>query len=325
MKIAVTGANGHVGSNLCHLLVEEGHQVRALIHHHDYALQAIDVEKVKGDLLDVDAVNRFVRDCDVVFHLAAYISIRGSRKQKILKINIEGTRNVIDATRENGVSKLIHFSSIHAFQQTGREGRITEDSPLAGKGAYSYDYSKAEGERMALAANTDTFQTTVISPTAIVGPTDHGPSLTGQALLRLYKRQIPFLVDGGYDWVDVRDVVRGALRAIDHGKPGEKYILSGTYLTLPEISALIGEVTGRKTIQRMCPSWLAHLGVPFIGMYSLLTCSEPLYTSESLQILNNGSRHISYAKATRDLGYQPRPIRETIADFFHWYLQYQTK
>ncbi|HTX87650.1 MAG TPA: NAD-dependent epimerase/dehydratase family protein [Bacteroidales bacterium] len=321
MIIAVTGANGHVGVNLCKALKEAGHEVRALTHQNDYALRHIDVTPVKGDLLVKETLIPFVGGADIVFHLAAKISIRGDRDGSVTRLNIEGTRNIVEASRNARVKRLIHFSSIHAFNHEPLDEVLNETRPLVGDDGFAYDRSKAEGERIVRQAAAEGMDALVLSPTAIIGPMDFEPSLTGKAFLELYHRQIPALVPGGYNWVDVRDVVSAAIAAIEKGRTGEKYLVAGTWRSIGEVARLIEKQTGSKTTKVIMPFWVARVGLPFITLYSRITGADPLYTSESLEIISKGSRHISNEKARKELGFNPRPLEDTIADIFQWFAE----
>lgn len=319
MNIAVTGANGHVGINLCFALQEKGHFVRALYHKNDFGLKHINIESFQGDLLNKDSMRSFLAGIDVVIHLAAKISIKGDPDGSVQKINVEGTRNILDLAIKNGIKKFIHFSSIHAFQQEPLGEVLDEMRPIVDSGAFAYDRSKAEGERIVLDAAKNGFNAVVLCPSAIIGPVDYEPSLTGKAMLELYNHQIPALVPGGYNWVDVRDVVAGCIAAIEKGRSGEKYLLSGKWHSLKDVTTLITKYTGMKTTSLIMPFWVAMLGLPFITVFSKITGGEPLYTKESLQIIKNGNRNISNAKARKELGFNPRNLEETIRDLFIWF------
>lgn len=319
MKIAVTGANGHVGGNLCRILLDRGHQVRTLTHTHAGFLSGIPVEQIKGDILNPDSLRPFVDGAEVIFHLAARISIKGDRDGMVWKINADGTRNLVEAARTAGVKKFVHFSSIHAFSQHPSGQLLDETRPLVGDGAFAYDRSKATGERIVKAASEDGFDAVIVSPTAIIGPQDPEPSLIGKAILALHNHQIPALVPGGYNWVDVRDVAEGAISAFERGIRGEKYLLSGTWMSLSDLSALIARLSGAKTPRSVMPFWLARVGLPFITAYSSITGSEPLYTSESLSILKEGSTMISNEKAREQLNFNPRSLDTTIGDLLVWF------
>jgi dihydroflavonol-4-reductase len=130
--------------------------------------------------------------------------------------------------------------------------------------------------------------------------------------------RLPALVSGGFDWVDVRDVVQGAMRAEEIAPTGAKYILSGHWLSLRQLAKMTEELTGVKAPGPVCPMWLARVGAPFVTAFDLLARRRPLYTSVSLQALR-GHRHISRRKATKELDYQPRPFSQTLSDTLKWF------
>lgn len=323
MNIAVSGASGHVGINLCRALLDQGHRVRALVHSHDAGLKDLPVEIFRGDVLVKSSMLPFLSGIDVVYHLAARITIKGDPDGMVARTNTEGTRNIVAAASASGVGKFIHFSSIHAFRQAPPGQTLDENCPIVDLDGFAYDRSKAEGERSVLAAASRSMEVVVLSPTAILGPEDHEPSLSGKAVIDIYRGKIPSLVPGGYDWVDVRDVVLAAVAAIDKGRNGEKYLLSGRWYSLADFSAAIGHAAGRQTVSTVIPMWVARLGLPFITLYSRLAGTEPLYTSESLTILSEGMRTISHGKAARELDFHPRPLDETISDLLTWFREKQ--
>ncbi len=318
MKIAVTGANGHVGVNLCKALLEQGHQVKALIHNNNQGLKFIPVTIIKGDLLDKSSLIPLLKDADVVFHLAAKISINGDPDGIVARTNFDGTKNMLSAAMECKVKRFIHFSSIHAFQQQPQHEVLDETRPIVVDEGFAYDRSKAAGERAVMEAVRNGLDALVLSPTAIIGPADPEPSLTGNAIIDIYNQKIPSLVPGGYDWVDVRDVVSAAIAAIDKGRTGEKYLLSGHWHSLLDFSGLIQLHTGRKTVNTVLPMWIARIGLPFITLYSKISGVKPLYTSESLTIISEGNRFINNDKARRELNHHPRPLTDTLKDMLTW-------
>jgi dihydroflavonol-4-reductase len=319
MIIAITGANGHVGVNLCKSLLELGHDVRALVHKNANGLEMSDVKIFKGNLLDKESLRPFLQGADIVFHLAAKISITGDSHGSVRAINTEGTRLMIELSQEYNIKRFIHFSSIHAFRQETHDQVLDENRPLVNEEAFAYDRSKADGERIVMNAAKEGFDAFVLSPTAIVGPMDYEPSLMGKALLQLYHHQIPALVPGGYNWVDVRDIVQGAIQSIEKGRKGEKYLLAGHWHSLPEVARLIEKHTGKKIVSTVMPFWLAWIGLPFITLYSRMSKRIPLYTSESLKIIIRGSKQISHAKAEKELGFNPRSMDETVKDVMKWF------
>jgi dihydroflavonol-4-reductase len=158
----------------------------------------------------------------------------------------------------------------------------------------------------------------IISPTAIIGPHDYQPSYFGEALLTMVHRRLPALVTGGFDWVDVRDVVEGAIQAEERAPTGAKYILSGHWVSMCDLATMVAEIAGVPVPRLVCPLWLARIGAPVATAVGRLSGKRPLYTSVSMRALRS-NRHISHDRATQELGYQPRPFRETLVDTLRWF------
>jgi dihydroflavonol-4-reductase len=319
MKIAVTGGSGHIGVNLCQELVKQGYAVRVLVHKNTKDLQDIPLETVWGDLRDPASISSLVHDADIVIHLAAVISIQGNRTGELFDINVEGTRKILEASLRASVKRFIHFSSIHALVQYPFNRILDENRPLAVSDKMAYSRSKALAEEIVLKAAEQGMDATILSPTAVIGPFDYTPSLMGRALILLASGRMPALVPGGYDWVDVRDVTCSAIAAIKKGRKGERYILSGHWMTLEQISELVSKITDRHTRRITCPNWLARVGLPFINLYCSVYDKDPLYTRDSLYTLRTSHRNISHEKATKELDFKPRPFEETIKDTLAWF------
>jgi nucleoside-diphosphate-sugar epimerase len=320
MNIAVTGATGHVGANLVRTLVDGGHRVRALVHAGNRrGLEGVDVELVEGELRDVASLARAFSGCERVFHLAARISIVPGDEAAVQAVNVTGTHNVVEACLQQKVQRLVHFSSIHALAPHPHDVAIDEERALTSSPSMPpYDRSKAAAEREVNAGIERGLDAVIVNPTAILGPHDYGPSAMGRVLLGLYHRKLPALIDGGFDWVDVRDVVAGALAAADRAPRGARYLLSGARRTVRELAGLVEEVTGVRAPRLVSPMWLARVGAPFATAVARVSGKEPLYTRHSLHALRN-HQLVSHEKATRELGYTSRPLVETITAAFDWF------
>jgi dihydroflavonol-4-reductase len=213
----------------------------------------------------------------------------------------------------------VHFSSIHALCQEPLTSPIDENRPYAESRKYPpYDRSKAAGEKEVLKGIEKGLDAIIINPTGIIGPYDFRPSHSGELLLTLARHKLPALIKGGFNWVDVRDVVEGAQRAEQRAATGSRYLLSGHWASAEDIALKVEEITGAKPPKFNSPIWLARLGAPFMTAYSRLTGKRPLYTAVSLKALKS-NKNISHAKATHDLDYNPRPFHDTIADSLQWF------
>jgi dihydroflavonol-4-reductase len=320
MKVAVTGASGHVGANLVRALLSRGDFVRALVHREAAALEGLDVDRFRGDLTDATALERCFDGMDVVFHLAAHIAISGRDSSAAEKVNITGVRNVVDACLGQGVRRLVHFSSIHAMADPPGGGWVDESTPLVlDQQLPSYDRSKAVGEWLALEAADAGLEVVVLAPTAVVGPYDFRPSFFGRVLLLMARGRLPLTVDGGFDWVDARDIAAAAVAAAAHPSPSRKYVLSGHWRSLREVSHLLAASTGCDS-RLSVPLSLARICAPAGDLLCRIAGWTPLFTPYAIEALRH-HRFVSHERATRELGYAPRAIEETLADTHRWFVE----
>ncbi len=322
MNIAITGASGHVGANLCRLLIGKGHHVRGIIHKDETALRGIPVERIKADLTDPSSLTGAFHGADYVFHLAAFISLEKKDFALMERINIEGSKNVTDACMEAGVKRLVHCSSIEAILSPPKNSSTNEDCPLMTKNrCIGYDWTKAESERRVLEAVRKGLDAVIINPTAIMGPYDFKPSFFGRVLISLFKGKLPALINGGYNWVDARDVAEGALAAAVKGKSGHRYILHGYWVSLADLARMIRNRYGIKIPRFVCPLPLAQAGITIGYACSRLFNFTMLYNPGMLKAIKT-HRSIKTGKAERELGYSRRPVEETIHGTIEWFIKH---
>jgi dihydroflavonol-4-reductase len=313
-KVAVTGAAGHIGANLVRELLARGYRVAALVRKSSRALEGLEVERHSGDVLDTDSLCRAFAGAEQVYHLAAHVTIQPGKWETLRSVNVEGTRNVLQACRAEGVATLVHFSSIHALDMLPLGRPVTEENRLLAEGEGSeYDRSKALSERLVRGNDCQSLSTRILYPTAVVGPNDFSQSLTGHAIGQMASGRLPVLVQGGFDWVDARDVAAGAIDAVEKGANGDRYILSGHYRSVAELAQVISELSGVRAPFVTVPPWLAGLFTPLMAAWARLRGGEPLYTRESLTTLK-ANPDVSHALATQKLDYRPRPFEDSLRD-----------
>jgi dihydroflavonol-4-reductase len=322
MAIVVTGASGHIGGNLVRTLVERGERVRAVVHRDDRALRGLDVERVSADVTDAAAVRNACKGASLIYHLAAYISIDGGHGGAVERVNVGGTANVAEAALAEGV-RMVHVSSIHAMQQEPKHAPLDETRarvPWGDRRWPAYDQTKAEGERVVRRAIERGLDATILHPTGVIGPHDYAPSRLGLVFLQLYRRTLPSLIDGGFDWVDVRDVVHALIAASDPAKArcNESYLLTGAWKSVAEIAATASSITGVAPPRLATPMWLAQVGAPFMTAWARVTGAEPLYTHESLEALQS-NRDMRSEKAKSELGFAPRPFERSVYETYLWH------
>jgi len=320
----VTGATGHIGNVLVRKLINKGEKVRALIlpGEDTSSLQGVDVEKVEGDVLDLSSLWKSFQGVRGVFHLAGVISIMPGENPLVRKVNVEGTINVLKSAMRAGVGRLIYTSSIHALARVPH-GQVVDESvgydPDNPYGAY--DRSKAEATLEVQKAASEGLDAVILCPTGVIGPYDFRRSMMGDVIRTAAQRKLTPYVEGAYDFVDVRDVADGMLAAVEKGKTGESYILSGQRMSVRYLLETVREVTGRNFPSIQIPFPLAEFAARFTPWYYLKSKSSPRFTPYSLEVLQSNSV-ISHAKATHELGYHPRPLQISIADAIRWFLDH---
>lgn len=318
--ILVTGATGHVGNVLVRELLAQKQRVRAMVLPNDNcaSLEGLDVEYVVGNVLDPASLDRAMDGVDVVYHLAGIISILPGAETLMRRVNVEGVRNTAQAALRANVRRMVHISSIHAFKRMPHGVCIDEHVPFAPDSpAGAYDRTKAEGTLAVLEAVEQGLDAVIVCPTGIIGPYDYLDSEMGNVIRNFARKRLHFLVKGAYDFVDVRDVAKGLILAAEKGRTGETYILSGARIEIAQIKQVVQEFAGIRTPHIVAPMWLAELIAHIAEPFYRLTHAIPKFTQYSLRTVRDNCS-FSHTKAETELGYTPRPLRESIADVLKW-------
>ncbi|MEZ0395318.1 MAG: SDR family oxidoreductase [Anaerolineales bacterium] len=318
--ILVTGATGHIGNVLVRLLLQRGQRVRALVRpgKRPRPLEGLEVDLVPGDLLDRDSLVRALSGVETVYHLAARISLAPGPDPETERVNLQGTRHLLAAMRQAGTRRLVYASSIYAMR-VPPVGVVDESCPFDPHHARgAYDRSKAAASLEVQRAAAQGLEAVLVCPTAVVGPYDFRPSEAGRGIRYNMTPGLKFLVDGAYDFVDVRDVAAGMLLAAERGRSGRVYILGGERLTVREVAQVVWEALGCARPSLEIPLWLAYLAAGFLQPVADFFGFDPLVTRYSLDAVTSNS-HISHARAAAELGYRPRPARQAIRAAVAWF------
>ena len=318
-NVLITGGTGFVGANLARALIELGYTVR-ILRRPESDLRAVNdlcLVHCLGDIRDPESLRKAMQGCDTVFHTAAIVSFKKKDRDLQHAVNIEGTRNVVEACLAEGVRRLVHTSSVATIGPVTRGELATEQTAYAWGSSSGYRYTKYLAEQEVYAGIARGLDTVIVNPSVIVGERDyhfHG----GQMIREVRRGFVPFYVRGGMSVVYVGDVVEGHIQAALRGKRGERYILSGENLTHREIfkrtAALIG---GRPPFARL-PILLLRAGAFVIEQISSVLQVEPLITPD---IVAGAGAHnwFSCAKAQRELGYRVTPFDHAILAAYNWY------
>ncbi len=320
-KYLVTGANGHLGSTIINLLLKEKKKVRAFVLENDVLHLDKKVEIIRGNITDKKSIYPLFKDLEnkevIVIHCAGIVTIASKFDQKVYDVNVVGTKNIADVALEYKVKKFIHVSSVHAILEEKNKTIKEVDKFYPDKVEGLYAKTKAEASNYILDMSKKGLNAIVVHPSGIIGPGNYGKGHLSQLIIDYLNNRLTAIVKGGYDFVDVRDVADGILKAIEKGRVGECYILSNRYFEIKEIINLLHEVTNHKPIKTILPNWFAKLTAPIAELYYKILKQPPLYTSYSIYTLSTNS-HFSHEKATKELDYNPRDMKETLKDTVDW-------
>jgi len=285
-------------------------------------LEGLDVEIMRADVLDRRSLETAFRGAERVFHSAGHVSFGIGDHEVLRAVNVDGTANVLRACTAAGVRRLVYVGSIEAFDLASAPGGlVTEEAGIhPDRTMMEYGRSKAIASLAVLEAARAGLDALIVCPTGYIGPYDYRLSAMGRLVVDYVRRRLPAVVEGGFDFVDVRDVAEGTIRAAEAGRAGELYILSGTYLTVADIMAALEARTGVPGPMLVLPAGLAHVVARVAEVWSALRRSPPRFTTASVGILSLGVS-VSCEKARRELGYEPRPFAQTLEDTLAWFAE----
>lgn len=328
-KVFVTGAAGFIGSHVVKRLAQEGCEVVALILPKDRASSLLGwpdelakrVTRVEGDLSDTVRLTHQMNGASLVIHLAAIYAIWLPRPALMWEVNVEGTRHIMEAAIAAGVKRVVHTSSIAAVGS--RPGKELADEQVGFNDwdiADDYVLSKYVSELEALAFNGDHLEVVSVNPAFPFGANDTGPTPTGKMVSDTLAGRMPFVVEGGFNAVDVRDVAEGHLLGAMFGRPGRRYILGGHNIEYRAFAQKVAEIAMRKPPLLVAPTGLLRGAGKVLGFVAdRITHKPPMMTDRSVAYLAGRWLWFSIERARSELGYEPRPLEDAIAESVAWF------
>jgi len=322
--ILVTGATGFLGNHVAHQLAARGEALRLLVRPTSNLALLEDLpraERVTGDLRDRPSLDRAVRGCSLLFHVAADYRFDVLDPDQMRRSNVEGTRELLEAAGQAGVPRIVYTSTVGCIglPKTGELG--TEETPVGLEqmpGPYKKTKFLAEQEALALAKKG--LPVVTVNPTAPVGERDIKPTPTGQMIIRFLTGNMPAVVNTGLNLIDVRDCALGHLLAAEKGRVGERYILGCQNLTLLQICEILGRITFQRPPRLHLPYFIAYAAAWFDTKFSHLRRKEPSVSLEGVKMARK-RMWVDGAKAVRELGLPQTPPEEALARAVVWFRQ----
>jgi dihydroflavonol-4-reductase len=326
MRAFITGATGQLGTNLVHLLLAQGWQVRALARSQAKAKQFLGntgAEIIIGDMENVQGFAHALEGVDVVFHTAAYFREYfniGEHWQTLKKINVDATIELMTLAEQKGVKKFIHTSSSGVIGKTAN-GRLGDESTPPDEGSMSNLYFKSKvlcEQAIVEWQKTHAMPVVLILPTAMIGTYDAGPTGIGEAVINIALKKFPMIPPGGTSFVDSRDVAQAMIVAVEKGKNGERYILNEAYHTMHEFAQVTAKSARVPAPNITMPYPLAMFVATMSEFGARLTGAKPLISKAAVNTMMMGHQ-LNSTKAQRELGFRARPFAQSIQDEVAWY------
>ncbi len=301
-------------------LLQQGKTVRGLIlsGENETAIKDLTFERVYGDVRNIESLHPLFKDSDknkiIVIHSAGIVTISLKYVKNVIDVNVHGTENMLELAMKYKVDKFIYVSSVHAISELPKNQVISEIKkfePLKVRGIYAK--SKAIATNKVLEMAKSGLNATIVHPSGIIGPNDYLLGHTTRLLIDYINGSLKATLRGGYDFVDVRDVVDGILKAVERGKKGECYILNNRYYSIQEILSFANMNKEYRNIKHILPNWFVSLIAPLAELYYKVLRKKPLFTRYTLYTLSSNS-NFTHKKATIELGYKTRPMEETVKD-----------
>lgn len=323
MKKLVTGSTGFIGSAIARELIKNGEEVKVLIRETSDTrnIDKLEVERVYGDIRDVDSMKRALKGCDTLYLTAAYFAHWAPNPKMLYEVNVGGTKASLQAAFEADIEKVVYTSTNNAIAASGPIPATEEKAFNYWESGDHYSMSKYIAENEARIFITRGLPVVIVNPTLVIGTNDIKPTPSGQMIIDVVKRKMPGYIDGGINIIDVEDVAHGHILAAKKGKVGDRYLLGNRNVTVYEYLKLIADIAGVKPPAIKLPYKLAlALGYIF-ELGSHLTKKPPIVTASEVRI-GKMTEWYDCSKAVNELGLPQTPIETTIKKAINWFEEY---
>jgi dihydroflavonol-4-reductase len=322
MKALVTGATGFIGGNVARELIRQGYEVKALVRK-DSRLKYLggnNLELIEGDLLDPASLEKALEGCDYLFHVAAVYTFWARDPKLIYETNVRGTENIMKAAKAGGIKKIVYTSS-ESVVGIGPDCKVGDEEGQNSLENIPSDYKKSKfmAEKLVFEMSLKGLPVVIVNPTTPVGPFDVKPTPTGKIILDYLNHKMPACVKTGLNIVDVEDVAKGHILALEKGRPGSRYLLGNKNLTLREIMLILEKITGIKAPRFDIPIWCA-LSAGYVDEFieGRILRRAPRIPVSAVKASRH-FRHFDCSKAVRELGLPQTPVESSFLKAVEWF------
>ncbi len=320
-KVFITGADGMLGNAICRKLIDQHYSVKALClnNKNSHTLEGLSIQIVFGNVMDKQMLLKEMQDCSYVIHVAALTDLWPRRMKRIVDVNMDGTKNVMEVVQELNLKRMINVSSASSFAPGPLNDPGNEESPFTGW-TYGMDYleSKYNSQKLLIEEHKRSgFPVIVINPTYMIGAYDSGPS-SGKMIIGLFKKAVPGYSAGGKNFVCSKDVAAAVVNALKMGREGQCYIAGNKNMTYKEFFMVVSKHLDRKFTLKRLPSWLI-LFVGAINSFFARILRRPPKLSYGIARLSLVSQYYSPEKARKELNMPQTPLETGIKECLEWF------
>jgi dihydroflavonol-4-reductase len=322
----VIGATGFLGNHVARRLALRGERLRLLVRKTSRLDLLEDIpnkETCEGDLRDKASLERAVKGCTMVFHVAADYRFDVGDPDEMYKSNVEGSRNLLEAAGNAGVARVVYTSTVGCIGLPG-DGKLgTEDTPVSLETMVGqYKRTKFQAEQAVLELAKKGLPVVIVNPTAPIGEFDSKPTPTGEMVVRFLKRKMPAVIDTGLNLIDARDCAEGHWLAAERGRTGQRYILGCKNMTLMEICQALGKISGLPAPKHHLPYAVAYMAGFFNTKLSLMMGKTPTISLEGVRMARK-KMWVNCDKAVKELNLPQTPPEEALARAVAWFKEHK--
>lgn len=320
MKVLVTGANGHIGANVCRELITQGHEVRAFVRKGSdlRGLDGLEIEQVYGDVMDLETLKPAAKGCDKIIHLAAVYKTIAETPEEIVEPAVQGSRNIFEAAKLAGINRIVYTSSIASIGFSNSPNHMRDGNDWNDEAQNPYYVAKTQSEKVAQQLSRDyDIEVIVICPAIVLGAHDYRVTPSNQLVMD-WVNGIGQTYKGGLNLVDVRDVAKAHVEALTKGENRKRYVVGGENIEVKTVGQLIKSLTGIKPLHLPTPRSITLVFAAFVEWVSRLLGVKPMFTRDLVYEVIERYGFYDCSETNRVFGLEPKPAKESLKASLNW-------